>query len=344
MNLLNPGITVFGFTIYYYAITIVIGIIVATCLSALLMKRRNMSPDFVFTLFIFCIPSALICARLYYCITEPLPLDKWIDVRDGGLSILGGVIGGVGMGLAVCLVKKVNFFRAADCVVITILIAQVIGRWGNFFNQEVYGFEVTDPAKQWFPLAVFIDKTQSWHYALFFYEGCLNAVGFALLYTAAWFWTKRPNGIFTFAYFVWYGIVRAIMEPFRDPQYILGTGADAMWSQLTSVLMVGMGIIGILALLIYNVKTQGAVFGSRNGDPCGITKYLTPYKNDEPYFSKINIMGANYPPKPEESKEKKGKKSREERMYEQFREELSVPDSLKSAEEKKEEEDGEKEE
>ena len=103
-NLLNPGVTIFGFTIYYYAIAIVIGMIVATCLSALLMKRRNMSPDFIFTLFIFCIPSALICARLYYCITEPLPFDKWIDVRDGGLSILGGVIGGVGLGLVVCLV------------------------------------------------------------------------------------------------------------------------------------------------------------------------------------------------------------------------------------------------
>lgn len=341
-NLLNPGVTIFGFTIYYYAIAIVIGMIVATCLSALLMKRRNMSPDFIFTLFIFCIPSALICARLYYCITEPLPFDKWIDVRDGGLSILGGVIGGVGMGLVVCLVKKINFFRAADCVVITILIAQVIGRWGNFFNQEVYGFEVTDPAQQWFPLAVFIDKTQSWHYALFFYEGCLNAIGFALLYTAAWFWTKRPNGIFTFAYFVWYGIVRAIMEPFRDPQYILGAGVDAMWSQLTSVLMIGMGIIGILALLIYNVKTQGAVFGSRTGDPCGISDYIGAYKNDKPYFSKINILGAKYPLKPEE---KPKKKSREDRMYEQFREELSLPEySVKDTEEKKEDEDGEKKE
>ena len=337
-NLLNPGVTIFGFTIYYYAI----GMIVATCLSALLMKRRNMSPDFIFTLFIFCIPSALICARLYYCITEPLPFDKWIDVRDGGLSILGGVIGGVGMGLVVCLVKKINFFRAADCVVITIIIAQVIGRWGNFFNQEVYGFEVTDPAQQWFRLAVFIDKTQSWHYALFFYEGCLNAIGFALLYTAAWFWTKRPNGIFTFAYFVWYGIVRAIMEPFRDPKYILGAGVDAMWSQLTSVLMIGMGIIGILALLIYNVKTQGAVFGSRTGDPCGISDYIGAYKNDKPYFSKINILGAKYPLKPEE---KPKKKSREDRMYEQFREELSLPEySVKDTEEKKEDEDGEKKE
>ena len=76
-NLLNPGITIGSFTIYYYAIIIVCGILTATCLSALLMKRRNMSPDFIFTLFIFCIPTALICARLYYCIKDGMNIADW---------------------------------------------------------------------------------------------------------------------------------------------------------------------------------------------------------------------------------------------------------------------------
>lgn len=338
-NLLNPGITIFGFTIYYYAIIIVCGIIAATALSALLMKRRNMSPDFIFTLFIFCIPTALICARLYYCVTDGMHVSKWFaweSIREGGLSILGGVMGGVGAGIVVCLVKKVNFFRAADCVVVTILLAQAIGRWGNFANQEVYGFEVTDPSQQWFPLAVFIDAKGEWHYALFFYESVINLVGFALLYTAAWFWTKKPNGIFTFAYFVWYGTVRSIMEPFRDPSYILGSNQDKMWSYVTSIALIVMGIVGIGVLLYLNYRKEGSLFGSKRGDPCGITEYLTPYKDEKPYFSKINIFGSKYPPKPKE--EKKGKKSREEKVYEQFREPLDEEEKPSGD---KKEEDGE---
>lgn len=298
--LLNPGITIFGFTIYYYAIVIVIGMLAASVLSALLMKRRNMAPDFVFTLFIFCIPSAIICARLFYCITDSLPLSEWLSFRDGGLSILGGVIGGVLAGLIVCLVKKINFFRAADCVVINILLAQAIGRWGNFFNGEVYGAEITDPSMQWFPLGVLVNG--KWYQALFFYESVVNLVGFALLFTAAWFFVKKPNGLFTFAYFAWYGTVRSIMEPMRNPAYILGD--DVMWSRLTAILMIVFGLAGILTLLVLNYRKEGAFIGSKKGDPCGITDYIPCYKDDKPYFSKINIFGSQYPPKP--PKEGKG--------------------------------------
>lgn len=297
----SRGIFVFGLQIYYYALCIVSGMIVATVLSALLMKRRNMSSDFIFTLFIVCIPSALVCARLYYCITDGMPIARWFSwesIRDGGLSILGGVIGGVAAGAVVCLVKKVDFFRVADCIVLNILIAQVMGRWGNFFNQEVYGFEVENEALQWFPFAVFIDKTHSWHYALFFYEGCINAIGWALLFTAAWYFKKKPNGLFTFSYFVWYGTVRTIMEPLRDPSYILGSENDIMWSRITSILLILFGAAGIIVLLVCNYKKEGAFIGSKRGDPCGITAYLTPYRDEIPYYSKVNLFGDRYPPKP----------------------------------------------
>lgn len=305
MNLLFPGIQIGNFTITYYAICIITGMIVATILSALMMKRRNMSYDLVYVLFIFCIPSAILGARLFYCITDGMSIEKWFaweSIRSGGLSILGGVTGGVLAGLIVCLVKKIDFFRAADCVVITILLAQVIGRWGNYFNGEVYGAEITDPALQWFPIAVNVGG--KYYQALFFYEGCINFVGFVILYLCAWFIAKKPNGIYTFAYFVWYGTVRTIMEPMRNPQFILG-GTDNMWSQLTSILMIVFGVVGIVTLLIINYKKEGALIGSKKGDPCGITKYLTPNKDEEPYFSKINMLGKNYPPKPEKTKSEK---------------------------------------
>ena len=306
----DRGITIFGFEIYYYAIVIVLGMLIAATLSALLMKRRNMSYDFIFTLFVVCIPTAIVGARLFSCLTDAdMGIRDFFRFRDGGLSITGGVIGGVLAGFIVCKVAKVPFFRAADCVVVTILFAQAIGRWGNYFNQEVYGGVVTNEALQHFPLAVFIDKDMQWHYAFFFYEMMINLVGFALLYTYAWYRKKKPNGILMFLYFVWYGTVRTIMEPLRDPSYILNNGG-VPWSQLFAIFMIGFGVCGCLLLMIFNYKKEGAFVGSKRGDPYGISEYCTPYKNDVPYYSKINMFGAKYPPKPPKEEQKKKNSSK----------------------------------
>ena len=294
---INVGFYFFKLPIHYYALCIITGMVVAAVLSALMMKRRNMSPDLIYTLFIFCIPTAIICARLYYCITKPVPFDHWVKIWEGGLSVIGGVIGGVTAGLVVCVVKKINFFRAADCVVVTILFAQAIGRLGNYFNQEVFGAVVTDPAQQWPPFAVWIEARGEWHYAFCFYEMFFNLIGFGLLYCAAWFWNKKPNGVFTFAYFLWYGMVRSVMEPLSDPSDILSDGGIP-WSLVTSILYVLFGAVGIGVLLYLNYRKEGAIFGSKRGDPCGITEFLSPDPDEKPYFSKINVLGANYPPKP----------------------------------------------
>ena len=303
----DRGIILFGFEIYYYALFIVCGMLVATFLAALLMKRRNMSPDFIFTLFLVCIPSALICARLYYCVTDGMNIKYWFawsSIREGGLSIIGGALGGIGAGLIVCLVKKISFLRAADCVVICILVGQIFGRWGNYFNQEVYGGVVANEATMgWFPFAVFIEADGQWHYAFFFYEMLFNCIAFVLLYTAAWKWAKKPNGVFTFAYFAWYGLIRTIMEPLRDPSYILN-GGGVPWSLVTSILMLIGGLAGIVVLVLRNYAKEGSLFGSKQGDPCAITKYLSPDKNEKPYFSKINMLGHLYPPKPKKGESK----------------------------------------
>ena len=159
---------------------------------------------------------SIIGARLFSCLTDPdLGIKALFEFPWAGLSITGGVIGGVLAGLIVCLVKKISFLRAADCVVINILLAQAIGRWGNFFNQEVYGGLVTDPAQQWFPWAVYIESEGNWHYALFFYEMVCNLIGWAILFTFTWFRKKKPNGISTLLYFVWYGTVRVMVLAVR---------------------------------------------------------------------------------------------------------------------------------
>lgn len=142
--------------------------------------------------------------------------------------------------------KKVNFFRAADCIVVGLLLAQAIGRWGNFANQEVYGAEVTNEALQFFPFAVYINKTDggsclqtfvltfekifggnsdisggTWHYAFFFYESFINLV-VAILLSSTRGKSKKTQRSERRFLFHNYGLVRSIMEPLRDPVVYFG--------------------------------------------------------------------------------------------------------------------------
>ena len=327
----NPGISIFGFKIYAYAIIIVCGMIAAFFVISLLFKRRNMSSDLFLTYFCVTLPVALITTRLFYCITDGLPLKDWFSmesIREGGLSIIGGILGGTISVLAVSYFKKVNFFRAADCIVVGLLLAQAIGR---FANQEVYGAEVTNEALQFFPFAVYINKTDggsclqtfvltfekifggnsdisggTWHYAFFFYESFINLVVAILLFVHAWKNPKKPNGLNVAFYFINYGLVRSIMEPLRDPSYILGD--KVQWSFVFSLLMLFAGIALLLVLLFLNRKKEGKYIGSAIGDPYGITAYIKDNKKEVAYLTKINMMCKIFPenyvkPAPEKEEE-----------------------------------------
>ncbi len=302
-SILNPGITIFGFTIYYYAIIMVAGIIVAAVLTWLLFRRRNISTDWLLIGFIICVPAGIVGARLYYCITDGLPVSQWLNMRGGGMSILGALIGGVGAGLIICLVKKINFLRVADCVLPTIPLAQAIGRWGNFLNQEVYGQVVENEALQWFPLAVQIGN--EWHYALFFYESVINLIWFGILFSLAWRKAYKPNGIYAGAFIAFYGILRTIMEPLRDEAYILG-GSDIMYSRLTSIFMIVVGVGMIVVLLVLNKRKEGKFFGSAKGDPYTIGEFVPCYKTDLPQYDKWNLATALYHRTPEDAKPQDG--------------------------------------
>lgn len=255
-----------GFTIYYYAIMIVCGIILATVVVALLFKRRNIPVEWVLDLLLCILPIGIVCARLFYCITGGVPIQYWLSfdedhgIRAGGLSIIGGVMGGALGVVLFCVIHKINFLRVADCLVPGVILAQGIGRWGNFFNQEVYGGLVSDPSLQWFPFSVYIESTHSWHYAFFFYESMLNLIVFALLFTLMWKFHKKPSGLSLAGYLFGYGVVRAIMEPLRDPQYILGDKVQISW--VMAIIMAVAGVMLAVCLLIWNYKKYGRLFGA----------------------------------------------------------------------------------
>ncbi|MBR4943232.1 MAG: prolipoprotein diacylglyceryl transferase [Clostridia bacterium] len=296
-QLLSRSINIFGMEIYWYAIIIVCGMLAAFCVISLLFRRRNMSADLFLTFFVICLPIAIATTRIFYCITDGIPFRLWFNfksLREGGLAITGGIIGGLLSVIGVCFFKKVNFFRAGDCIVVGLLLAQSIGRWGNFVNQEVYGGVVTNEALQFFPISVFIDATGKWHYAFFFYESMVTLTAAIVMFIHAWKNPYKPNGINTASYFIVYGLTRSIMEPLRDKTFILNEGG-VPWSFVFSILLFVFGVCLLLYVLLTNLKKEGKLLGSAKGDPYGITKFIGDTKTEVAYFDKINMMCPIYP-------------------------------------------------
>ena len=180
-NLL-PGVS-------WYSALIVMGILCAILLAEKEERRRKLPKDTIIDLALWAIPAGIVGARLYYVF---MSLDQFranpvsvLYIWEGGIAIYGGILGGM---LAVFLYarrKKLNFLTLTDVLAPGVLLAQAIGRWGNYFNMECYGPEILSPAFQFFPVGVLIpDGTGGyvWHMATFFYESLWNLCGFCALW------------------------------------------------------------------------------------------------------------------------------------------------------------------
>ena len=250
MNLLfmdRVFFTIFGYEIYWYSVFIASALIINLAILFFICKKKNLSKNLPFELVVSLVPLAIIFARIFYILFDNnVTFLEFFAFRDGGLSILGAIIGGT-IGLSIyCLIKKVNFLEIADVLAPLLVLGQAIGRWGNYFNQEVYGQLVTNPAWQWFPFAVFVNG--EWFQALFFYESILNLIGFALLIFLL-FKLKNKKGYVLSAYLMFYGLVRFLMENLRQEEYIL-TVAGLPVSKIIAGLMFVIGLTILIILLI----------------------------------------------------------------------------------------------
>lgn len=249
MNMLNliDGFRLFGYEIKFYGIIIALGMLVGVLIAAKNTKWRNLKPDDIYTLALYVLPLAIVGARLYYVAFSgyQYTFEEILDLRSGGLAIYGGVIGGAVGVLLFCLIHKKNFIRIADVAVVSLIFGQAIGRWGNFFNQEAFGYQVTNASWQWFPFAVFIEATGTWQLATFFYESFFN---FVIFFTLMYLIKKIDKlGIITALYFVMYGMVRVVVEGLRTDS--LYWGMFRVSQVLSAVLVVG-GIIAIIFIIL----------------------------------------------------------------------------------------------
>ena len=181
---------------------------------------------------------ALVCARAYYVIFSwdyySAHPDRILSVRDGGLAIYGGLLGGMLGAFLYARHAKIPFMQLADLAAPALALGQCIGRWGNFVNQEAYGNPVTDPAWQFFPAAVYIEREGGYFQATFFYESawCFLIVLFLLLAEKRGWFRKRGDEFL--AYALLYAVERAVVEGLRSDSLYWG---GIRVSQLLSLLI-----------------------------------------------------------------------------------------------------------
>lgn len=244
--------TIFGVDIYYYGLIISGAILVCVVLAMLFCKRKNIDTNIPLEIFLAIIPLGILFARLFSVIFEPgLSITDYFNFRTGGMSIFGAVIGGAIGTLIYKLIKKKPFLQIADIITSVLLIGQSIGRWGNYFNQELYGMEVSNPSWQFFPFAVEIGGT--WYEALFFYESILTLLGFIAV--AIVYLKTNKTGLATGIYLVYYGVIRIILETRRQPEYILKWG-NVQVSSLVSTVFIVCGIAILTYVIVKHIKQK----------------------------------------------------------------------------------------
>ena len=172
--------------ISWYAILIVSSILIGYVISSREARKLGLHHDTLIDLLLYGIPLAILGARLYYVIFRFNHYSEDIlsifNIREGGLAIYGGVIGGILAARITAKKYSISPLTLLDIVAPSLVLAQGIGRWGNYINMEAYGLRIAEEALQFFPFAVEIPvgDVWYWHMATFFYEFCWDMVVFLL--------------------------------------------------------------------------------------------------------------------------------------------------------------------
>ena len=154
--------SVFGKDIYWYALCILTGYLAGLAFVSATCKKRGADPDNIFDICFYGLIFGLIGARIYYCIFDWKSIGGFwgiFRIWEGGIAIYGALIGAIASTYVYCRIKKLNILRIFDVCVPGLFVGQIIGRWGNFFNAEVYGRETDSKRCKRCPPAVFVRGT-----------------------------------------------------------------------------------------------------------------------------------------------------------------------------------------
>lgn len=236
--------TIFGIDIMWYGIIITSAMILAVYLISREGEKQGFKGDDFVDIAIIAIPIAIICARAYYVffnLESYSTFREMIDIRQGGLAIHGGLLGGFVAGALVAKYKKMNILKTADIIAPFIALAQSIGRWGNYINQEAYGRETN------LPWAINVNGMMV--HPTFLYESIWNLFTFFILYKMLKI--KKFDGQIMALYMIIYSAGRFFIEGLRtDSLMFLGLRT----AQVVSLLLVIMGCTMLFLLKNKGVK------------------------------------------------------------------------------------------
>ena len=255
---MNPVLFSIGnIEIRWYSVLILVAIFVAISLLIKEGKRFNIPKDFLFNLAFWTIIFGIIGARIYYCIFNfSLYKDNVFDIFkiwEGGLAIHGGLIAGFITLLVYTKKYNVNTIKTTDMAVIPLLLAQAIGRWGNFFNSEAHGVATTYHHLKELHIPEKIIEGMKigniYYHPTFYYESLYCLVGVViLLFVRRYRYLKR--GQLTTLYMMYYSIGRFFIESLRTDSLMFGGFKVA---QIVSVVLF---LFGLGAFMIISRKTK----------------------------------------------------------------------------------------
>ena len=264
----SASFTLFGRTFYWYGVIIAVGMLAGILLATYEAKRTGQNPDDYFDLAIIAIICSVIGARLYYVIFSwDLYKDNlWsiLNLRQGGLAIYGGVIAAIITAVVFAKVKGLSFPRLADTAGLGLILGQIIGRWGNFFNREAFGGYTDGLLAMQLPVSAVRDSDISKELAehiveiggvsyiqvhpTFLYESLWNLVLLVILLLIRK--RKKFEGEIFLLYLAGYGIGRAWIEGLRTDQLLI-PGTSVAVSQVLAVVL---AVVSVMMLIILRKK------------------------------------------------------------------------------------------
>lgn len=261
------------FSIKWYGVIIGFGLILAALFGGRMAYKWHMDLSKMIDVLIYGMLGGIVGARLYYCIFSwDNYKDNLLDIFkiwEGGLAIYGGIIGGILAAFITCKVEKLNFYNLLDCVGMSLLIGQGIGRWGNYANQEAFGGNTNGSYGMWSEkIADYIIRHQAELpgvdpakpvHPTFFYEFVWCMVGFVLLYVICRKFRKFSGQIFL-CYGIWYGIGRTIIEGLRTDSLYIGNSSIRVSQLISAALVVACAVI-LVVMLIKTKKNPKPVEG-----------------------------------------------------------------------------------
>jgi len=287
-----------SFPVYWYGIIITLGIVCAFLYAAYRGRFEKISLDDLIDVALWTVILGVIGARLYYVLTtlenyvpEPFDFVEFVknvfNLRKGGLAIYGGIICGI-LGIVIATrIKKMNTIKLMDMAGPGVMLAQAMGRWGNFFNGEAHGGVVAENSPLYFLRMGLLPNEDSpfttyYYHPTFLYESVWNIVGFIII--NIFYKKKKFNGQVACMYLSWYGFGRMFIEGLRTDSLYVGSFRISQ-------------VVGAICFVVFGgLLIAGLVYSKKFDDPdAKLSKFDELIKPDMElnpvFFKKKTVLG-----------------------------------------------------